>query len=349
MKTHLVQFALTSIVVVALSACGGGGGGSTTPPVTTPSLTFQNIVNSIASFSYPSSVDSLAAASAVSSIRQGAGDGLLAQSNPLDQAANSHTAYLVNNSLVASSVYLTSTIGGELGAHYEVNTYPGYTGTTPQARATAAGYAGTVTENISFGTASGADCVTSQEDSVYHLAALLSPFINVGISFNAGNGTGSSCTIELGIPSTTLGQLPASGIVMYPYSGQVSVPPTFYNQAEIPNPATDLSSAGHPVAVSLYTQLTPSLSGSDIVIHTYSMTTGINPVSPVSARVLANSGVTSTGPTLTTDNAINGAGFVVLLPVAPLTPNTVYTVTFSATVKGTAVSKSWSFTTGNAN
>ncbi len=65
--------------------------------------------------------------------------------------------------------------------------------------------------------------------------------------------------------------------------------------------------------------------------------------------MLASAGITSTGPALTVDKAIAGAGFVFLLPTAPLAPRTLYKVTFAATVQGTPVSKNWSFTTGDMN
>jgi uncharacterized protein YkwD len=309
-------------------------------------LSYQGIITAVPAYSY--TADSLAAASAVSAIRQRAGVGLVAQDSYLDQAANNHTNYLVTNSLLTAS-YLDSTINNEYGAHYEDSSNPAYTGTTPQSRATAAGYTGTsVTEIMSFGVSSGANCVASLEDSVYHLADLLSPFMDIGVSFNAGNGAGSACAIELGVPSTTYGQLPAGSLlVAYPYPGQSSVLPTYYNQAEVPNPATDLTVAGHPVLVSLYTQSMPLLSATDVVIQTFSMSDSSN--KSVAARVLANAGVTSTGPNLTIDNKINGAGFIILLPEMPLAPNATYSVTFNATVKGSPVGNAWQFQTGNSN
>ncbi len=102
--------------------------------------------------------------------------------------------------------------------------------------------------------------------------------------------------------------------------------------------------------VSVYSQAnttaTATLAPADVVVHTYSLNAGST---PVAARVLAVSGVTSDGPTLTADSNLSGAGFVVLVPTAPLVPNTTYTATFMATVKGVAVSKVWAFTTGAAN
>lgn len=88
------------------------------------------------------------------------------------------------------------------------------------------------------------------------------------------------------------------------------------------------------------------MNASDIVLNTFTLD---SLGSPVSARVLAQSGVLSSGATLTTDANISRPGILVLLPTAPLSANTLYTVTFSASVKGVAVTKTWSFTTGNMN
>jgi hypothetical protein len=334
------------LLAAALASCGGGGSSSGGGGVT-PVVTHQITVTSVPVATY-TSTDNISISNQITPIRQGTGAGLLAQSTSLDNAASNHANFLVNNSLVSNATYLTTSFGGILGGHYENSALAGYTGASPQARATAAGFPGTVTELVVFGAASGTDCVFSLENSVYHLIDLISPFVDVGIEFNAGNGSGSACVIELGVGSATLGQLPVAGsLVVYPDANQTNVLPTFYNQAEVPVPVPDLPSAGHTVVVSLYTLATPTLSGNDILIHTFSITPNVG-VAP-GVRLLANTGVTSDGPILTVDDLIPGAGFVVLVPTAPLAANMAYNVSFSATVKGHAVSKTWSFITGNAN
>lgn len=298
-----------------------------------------------------SSQDNLALFTQLNSIRQASGAGMVVQSPDLDTAASNHANYLVNNNLVTDVTYLNSTVDGILGGHYEDSGTPGYTGSTPQARATTAGYelgtTGTVSELLSFGAASGTACGASIEDSVYHLVQLISPFVEMGLSFNGGSGSGPVCDIELGISSSESGQLPASGNwVSYPSDGQTNVAPKFYNQAESPVPAPDLQFAGHPIVISMYNQSNPSLNVTDIILDTFTLTSG---GTPVSTRVLAQSGVTTIGTALTADANISGPGILVLLPTSPLNANTVYTVTFSATVKGVAVRKSWSFKTGSMN
>ena len=353
--TPLSRLAL-ALICVTLAACGGGGGGAAavvTPPAastpTTPAaaLSYSGLASSVPPFGYDVT-DNMTAATLLNAIRLGAGAGLVAQSSTLDLAAKNHTSFLVNNALVANGVYLDALHEGVRGGHYEDPAKAGYSGKTPQDRATGAGYVGTVSELVGFGALNGADCVASLENSVYHLAQILAPFVELGVSVNPGNGGGLACAIELGYSSKTLGQLPAAGsVVIYPYAGQSQVAPVFYNHAEAPVPAADLLVAGHPVAVSLYSLDLPSLLGSDIVVRTFTLTSANG--AAVDVRVLAKSGVSSTGPALTIDDAIADAGVLFLLPVAPLAPNSVYRVTFAATVKGRALSKDWSFTTGNTN
>jgi len=331
------------LLAAALASCGGSevssSGGSGVP------LGYQDIVTNPPAVTYTGNAKQVS--DEMTAIRQGAGPGLLVQNAKLDTAAGTHASFLVSNNLLLPGYLDVIQAGGILGGHYESAALSGFTGTSPQARANAAGYVGTVSEIMSFGAANGTDCVGSLGDSVYHLIELLSPFVEVGVAFNPGNGSGSVCAILLGVASTTLGQLPTSA-AFYPFAGQAAVLPTYYNSAEVPNPAPDLTSgAGHPVAVSLYTLAAPVLNGSDIVINTFSITPAGGAALP--ARVLAKTGVTTSGPALTVDDAIPRAGFVVLLPVAPLAANTLHNVSFSAFVKGQPVINSWSFTTGAAN
>lgn len=336
----LLSLLSLTVIAASLSACGGGGGGGTA----IPPAAFSGLIDVVPASNYETSENG-SAFDLINQIRSGAGAGKLAQSSALDLAAKSHTGYFMQNSDL-DGAYLGAMHEGVLGGHYEDPAKPGFYGKTPQERATKAGYAGKVSELISFGAANSADCVESLENSVYHLAQIISPlYVDVGISFESSSAGGTVCALELGLPSTTLGQLPAAGsVAIYPYDEQTRVAPTFYNQAEAPIPAPDLRRAGHPVAVSLYSMAAPALVGSDIVVKAFSMTS--NGGTPVTVRVLAKSGVASSGPALTFDDAIADAGVVFLLPTAPLAANTVYTVTFAATLKGASVSKAWSFTTG---
>ena len=344
-KTVCLKFTSTlaacTLFVATLAACFGGSGDESPPP------SYQPVVTDVPAATY-STPDAVSVYTLGNAIRQESGSGLLAQSTALDTVATNHVNYLINHQLVADGSYLNTLHEGVLGGHYEDPAKAGFSGKTPQDRATKAGFNGTVNEIVTFGAGSGDECMASLENSVYHLLELISPFVNVGLNFNAGSGSGSVCAIVLGTPSTTLGQLPAAGtVVTYPTSGETNLAPVFYNQAEAPVPAPDLNVAGHPAAVSLYTLAASSLAAGDVVVHSFTLTPAGG--AAIAARILAHSGVVSDGPALTADDAIPGYGFVVLLPMAPLNPNTVYQAAFTATVRGAAMSKSWSFTTGAAN
>ena len=294
-----------------------------------------------------SQADALTIYNKLSTIRANAGVGLLNQNSNLDQAASSHASFLVNNSLASNGSYLYSLQSGILGGHYENPTLTGYTGQTPQSRATAAGYNGTVTELETFGSTSGTVCINSIENSVYHLSALLSPYLDLGLVFNNGTNGATVCNVQLGVGTSALGQYPPTGTyAFYPYSGETNVPPTFYNQAESPTPAPDLAIAGHPIIFSFYNLTNKTLNSTDIVIHTFTVS-AIGTTIPV--RILAQAGVTSDGPILVADNNLAGPGFVSALPISSLIANTTYSVSLTGSVKGTTVTQSWSFTTGSAN
>jgi len=357
MKTNYKKIAThipTVLLAAALASCGGGGGGGGS------GLTYQSAVTTDPTSSPPGtySSDEIAVLDQLSLIRPVAG--YITPDTNLDTAASAHVNYLFTNGLLNATLfpgYLTSSNpppnGPTLGGHYESTTLPdlssstGFYETTPQSRATKAGYTGTVTELMTFGASDGTNCVDLLGDSVYHLVDLVSPFIDLGIAYNAGGGNNSSaCAIEVGVKNNTLGQLPASGPVVYPYDTQTGVLTTFNNAAEVPDPAPDLTGPlGHPIIVSLYTMAFTTLKGSDIAISDFS----ISPSIAAGVRILANTGVTYPGliapDELKINNVIPGAGFVELLPKEPLAASTAYTVTFDAMVRGTHVTKTWTFTT----
>ena len=372
MKTHykkIITVAPAVVLTATLASCGGGGGGGGS------SITYQSAVTSLPSETYTLGSneqqiwdrlnDVNGDGSGASSIRTAGG--YLMQNPALDQAASNHVTYLISNSLLNAGIYpgyLTAPCNGTVGGHCETSTLPGSNppvntvnfngGTTPQIRADLAGYNGTVFEAMTFGATDGANCVDLLGDSVYHAISLISPFVDLGISFNPGGGGNvSACAIEIGVPSGTLGQLPANAPVVYPYDGQSGVLPQFDNHAEVPVPADDVPTAGHPVLVSLYTLTANSLNASALTINTFSITPTTGPntgITLTNVRVLVSSGgvINATGVSnFHVDSNIPGPGFVVLLPEGPLDPSTTYAVSFSATVTGyPAVAKNWSFTTG---
>jgi hypothetical protein len=319
-------------IAAVLIGCGGGSVGGLN---TSPNNAYKTD-------------DLVSMSNAISVIRGLANAGQVTQQSALDLAAKRHADYLVLNGLTSNGSYLyVEQANGQWGGHYEAMVNQGYTGATPQARADVAGYAGAVNELAVFGAKSTLECIASIENSVYHMVHLLSPYVDMGLSYNAGQGGESACIVMLGVGSSSAGQFPpADYFIVYPSRGQSKVPPVFHNQAERPNPALDLSVAGRPVLISFYNMANKVLASRDLVIHEFTMN-GAGEAVPL--RVLAFPEVISDGPRLISDANLGAPGYVVGLPIAPLLSNTTYTVNVSASVKGKAVTQKWAFTTGIAN
>ena len=286
---------------------------------------------------------------ALTTLRVTAGGGQVIQNLPLDLAAKRHADYLVNNGLTLNGAYLYSLQeNGQWGGHYESMFNAGFTGATPQARADATGYVGSVNELAVFGAKSTAECVASIDNSTYHLVQVLSPYVDMGMHFNEGNGGESVCVVILGVSVSSAGQFAAvDQYVRYPANNQLNLSTTFYNQAERPTPAPDLPAAGRPVLFSFYNMSNKVLAAKDVVLHTYTMEDLVGKKIPI--RILAFPGVQSDGSVLVADSNMGAPGYVVALPTYPLQPKTIYKMTITATVAGKLVDQQWSFTTGLAN
>ena len=207
---------------------------------------------------------------------------------------------------------------------------------------------GTVNEIAVFGAKSTADCVASIDNSTYHLVHALSPFIDMGINFNAGNGGESVCIVMLGVTAGNPGQFaPVEQYVRYLANKQTNLSTTFYNQAESPNPAPDLPFAGRPVLFSFYNMSNKVLAAKDVVLHAFNMEDPLG--NQVSLRILTFPSVQSDGLVLVPDSNIGGPGFVVALPTLPLKPETLYKMTLKATVMGKILNQQWTFATGLSN
>lgn len=363
-----------SLVVLgyALSACGGGGGGSSSAPVPAapvpvvvvppgPASSWKAVVTSVPTPTYTG--DKLFAFNLLNKLRAATGVGLLVQNAALDKSAANHVNYLFN--------YPNFYVNG-VSFHSEVVGNSGFTGTTPQARATAVGYVGLVSEdgiastgNFSQNTIGAVgwedlEVHTLINNTVYHRFSLLASWTDVGVSVVSDNSnpTNTFTVINIGnAPELSLGQLPASPVV-YPYSNQIGVDTTFFPVSETPNPAPDLGTYANPIAVGLPITISldstsiwgvglEKINAADVVISTFTLTAQ-GSAAPVSARIITAAGVSgAAGLALSTDPVgYFTAGQICLLPLTPLAVNTVYNAVFSATVKGKPVNLSWTFTTG---
>lgn len=338
----IYSFALAGMTAIVMTACGGGGNNTginntgtgntgstgstgvtcTAPQVlvngvcTTPapSVTPANLQTSVPAPTYAASSNELAAFNEINAIRKLIGLGLLAQNALLDKSANNHMKYGVANP--------TS------NPHFEDPLKAGFTGVSPTDRAAFVGYTGNVGEVLSFG--NGLDAVKGLMNTIYHRDILLDQTTeHIGISF-IPTDIAPVVDIDLGIIK---GQRNASDFVTtYPFDGQKNLP--LQMAPETPSPfgltgpeySTKTSS---PVA--FY-----SASGTTLAVSSFTVSQGSN---IVTGRLLTN---TSDTTGLITKHAASWLGS------APFQPNTTYTASFTGTVNGVAVSKTWTFTTGTS-
>ncbi|MFS8981158.1 CAP domain-containing protein [Cupriavidus necator] len=335
-----LKFGLSAISVaslMALAACGGGGGDDggpkqpTTPPTTpTGPTTPQEPTSvppatSIGTPTYPAGDLRLTSYSDLNSYRVAMGVGALRQDPFLDTAADNHLAYMKANTVVA---------------HEETQGKTGFTGVNPYEQAVAAG--ASRNQWISQAASSSPFCVDSFKNSVYHLQGITSNQETIGIAnrdgycvINFGVSTGANGS-GYGLPSWGGQQLAASSMAYSPVDGE-RVVGDFTPAGESPNPAPDLSSAGHPIMFRV-----PAANAGDALTVSSFTLTGPGGAS-VPARVLVPSNAKSGSAATAVEDGRLYRGVVFLLPTQPLAAGT-YTATFAGARNSVAISKSWSFT-----
>ncbi|WP_018314502.1 CAP domain-containing protein [Cupriavidus sp. UYPR2.512] len=338
MKTKLALSVVSVATLLALAACGGGGddGGSknpTTPP-TTPTApqdpTSVPPATSAPAATYPSEDQRLAAYDALNAVRLKLGVGALKQDAVLDIAADKHLNYMKLN--------------GQL-THLEAADKPGFTGVTPYDQVVAAGgtkdqWIGQVASGA--GGIDGKDCANGMKRTVYHLQGITSNQETVGISVRD-----NYCVINFGIVTGAKGggyglaqwggqQMATNAVAYYPADND-SVVGTFTPASESPNPAPDLTLAGHPIMFRV-----PAPDSNDILTVSSFALVGQGGAT-VPARVLVSSKAKAGSMASAIEDANLYAGVVFLLPTQPLSAGT-YTATIAGARNGVAISKSWSFT-----
>ncbi|KLU38465.2 hypothetical protein AB595_00950 [Massilia sp. WF1] len=259
------------------------------------------------------------------------GLGLVAQSVALDKANQNHLAYMLTNSDVNYSDVDPKT--GVPYAHEEDPARPGYTGVAPIDRARFAGYAVTWTgEEVSYGLGrGGANAFASLLGTVYHRQGLMfqAPH-DFGIS--AGNDKYQTTTLSFGIADKR--QRNASDYFgAYPADKQTGVPLSMV--AEVPTPFADVVGNDFAIKTS-YPIDVASEESTTLKVESFTMTEAGQTVA-LDARLL------------TADNdpsKLLGKNTAYLVGKAPFKANTTYNVSFKGTVNGVAVTKTWSFATG---
>jgi hypothetical protein len=140
-----------------------------------------------------------------------------------------------------------------------------------------------------------------------------------------------SVTVDFG--AEALPPTPAlTALTVYPVDGHRGVPVDFNPSEEEPNPVPGQTLTGYPVSV----QVDPRHTFAVRSFELYALAGG-TPAAALDAKLLVNSADSKTPKHA-----------AALIPSAPLTPGTTYRAAFSGTVDGTAVSRTWQFTTAPA-
>lgn len=300
----------TCVMAALLSACGGGGGSS--PPVTQPPVTPPVTPPGAPVATGDTATDGY---NWINYRRTGIGLSALARNARLDTAAAGHSNYLRLNNTVS---------------HDQVAGRQGYTGATLQQRLTAAGY--TLSNPYAFGEVISA---ANDRSGFYHaeelIAAIYHRFVILEPVFReAGTGASSSSnyTYFTADFAASGGYGPGLGrgrIATYPSDGQVMVPTTFLSDTESPDPVPNQNAVGYPVSV--HADITAT-----ITVTSFTMR-------PRNGAQMTTRLLSSATDAHTSSHAAS------IVPLTTLTANTIYDVSFSGTVDGTAVTRNWSFTT----
>jgi len=345
---------VSAIAVAVLVGCGGGGGGggggvpfalpTTTPPASqpeTPAPTTSSLQSSVAPANYSANSGELAAYSYLQKARSDCGFGLLQQNTKLDQAAKAHSRYLI-----AAGNDTTAVVGhGE----DDVNN-PFYTGSSPFARASAAGYGENVVEDLSattefYGDKNGVELPTagtrgenamrSLLNTVAHLVGAMSPGKEIGYGIeqkNVEKASGGFTTLRIdyrfGLLVGSQGGtqlLGAGNVASYPCGKTVGLDYAFAPATEDPNPFPEIVDQSAKVGPPLYIRADE---GSTLTVKSFSLK------DDAGAEVAVR-----------TDVKGLGQHEFFMVPRAPLKPGKTYSVKFEGSANGKNFTQAFNFTT----
>jgi hypothetical protein len=274
------------------------------------------LISSVPAPTYTAASEELAAFNFLNAERARCGFGLLAQNAMLDVAANGHANYLVANNAVG---------------YFQDNTKPAFTGNGPGDRATAAGYSWSVIlddfadktgANANDLTGRGVLALRSLLSAPYHAVDLIAPQLDVGIRVLSSDATGTTGTfgpraitqIATGIAQGAFSQKPNSASVQtYPCEGTTGTAYKLTNEAPNPIPGRDLAAdpVGQPIIVAVRPGQMIGITSAAMVKRADGSAVALRP-----AIDYAND-----------PNRMLTPMHAVIIPDAPLEPDTEYTVT----------------------
>ena len=316
-KTYPAKSIVTAcLAALALAACGGGsdsGGangvtGSTSTGFSGQDASAPALTNNVGTDGF----------NWINYRRSQAGIGVLARNAMLDRAAQAHSDY--------------QKLNGEV-THDEVSGKQGFTGATPEARVRAAGYVlegdHYATGEIIAATSSNTGFYLAEQlvTAIYHRFVMFEPLFK---EMGSGSATTSAnyvyFTTELAATRGYSPGLASHGIATWPVNGQTGVQSNFLSDYEEPDPVPDRNEVGYPISV--HANLTET-----VLVQSFT-------VRPRGGANLATYLLVAGQDKNTTMDSV-----AAIIPKSPLAANTVYDVTFTGTVGGAAVTRTWSFTT----
>jgi hypothetical protein len=192
-------------------------------------------------------------------------------------------------------------------------------------------------------------------NTVYHLADMTDNAETIGIGFQQGTGSSGlyACALDTGETTGVSGnpvpngllisggqQLPTSAVAHSPLANETAV--SLAMVPENTNPAPDVVSPGRPIMV----RVNAANPGDILTVSNFTLTA--NGTAIPSRIIVPAAALTGSSSGVTADpNGLLPPGIAFLLPLAPLTSNTTYTVTFSGARDGAPINTTWNFNTGN--
>ena len=285
-------------------------------------LAFSPVVASVPAPTYAAGSQPLAAFNLLNAERSRCGFGMVAQNTMLDQAANAHAAWVVNNNITT---------------HAETPGTPGFTGADVIARGQAAGYS--YFQNLPNGTEVMATTAGVALDSVvalrgllsapYHAVAAMSPNLDVGIGmFQSASAPSGALTdafaINFGTSAASAGpqEIQGGAVLTYPCQGSTGVDYALYSES--PNPVAPRNLLTSPIGTPIVLRTNAA---NVLMVSAASMAVAATgaPVALLPVRGMGSFAVADTTGVLPPNNAF-------LMPDQPLQPNTSYTVSVQGVV-----------------
>jgi hypothetical protein len=224
--------------------------------------------------------------------------------------------------------------------HIEVPGRASYTGSTIEDRVVAAGYTDLYRANevLSFGDEP-VQILRNLVSVPYHLADLLRERRSVGFGYNYFDIDGYQkqqvLVVTLASKTSEASVIPVGEVRIFPCNGVTNIPRQS-RVDETPQPIPGRNLLGNPIGTPIYIATT-SYAGVVLTLSSYSVAKASGGAPVQIAKVLDEFGADGSRPTLSSEKMI--------LPQAPLDPDTVYRIVVHGAVNGTPFSKTCLFTT----